>query len=147
MAVEGPRIDLGYLLSTADLRNSTYSGSTRLGPNGSGQFLAVKVSTVGTLCAQLTTANGARAIGIVQNKPNAGEALDVTIFGVSKAVAGTTTITAGARLMADSSGALALYSSAADVQAIGVALEAPTAVGQIFSACIFGFGAGGGSIA
>lgn len=138
MAVEGPRLDLGYLLSTADYRNSTLSGTTHMGNLGSAQFSFMHISTVGTLTAGLTTVAGAVSHGVLQNKPNAGEACDIAIFGVSKVIAGTTTITAGSRVMSDSSGAATPLTTG--LYPVAVALETPTAVGQIFSAALFGFG-------
>lgn len=136
-------------VSTADLRNSTLSGTTRMGPNGSGQFLAVKPSTSNAGVAYVTTASGQQGYGIVQNKPYVGEAMSIAVFGVSKVVAGTTTITAGGDLMVDSSGCLIPYSSAAGQNRFAkqVGNTLPTAVGEVFSAFIYSGGQGGGSIA
>ena len=47
MATESPLIhDGGQCILGFDARNSTYSGSTLAGPSGSGQYLAVLMSTV-----------------------------------------------------------------------------------------------------
>jgi hypothetical protein len=114
-----------------------------MGPNGSGQFLAVRLSTVTERTVNVSTVTGNGVYGLLQNKPSTGEAADVGIFGPSKAVAGTTTITAGMRLMPDTSGCLIPYSSAADRAACGVALSVPSAVGEVFTAMIYGYGAQG----
>lgn len=148
MATESPLLhDGSQTVAGADFRNSTYSGSTRLGPSGSGQFAAVRLSTVADRTVLGCTVTGQSIYGILQNKPNVGEAADIGIFGVSKAVCGTTTVTAGSKVQADSSGNMVAYSSAAGVVACGVALETPQSVGQVFTMAIFGFGQGGGSVA
>lgn len=148
MATEAPQlVDGGQVVASTDFRNSAQSGTTRLGPSGSAQFLAVQLSTTVDRTVSLTTANGAKAYGVLQNKPATGDAAAVCIFGVGKAVAGSSSIVPGQDLMADSSGALQPYSSAAGVSRIGRSLEAATAVGQVFTAVIYGAGMGGGSIA
>jgi len=136
-------------ISTADYRNSTQSGTTRMGPSGSGQFLAVKQSTVNAGVIYTTTLAGQPAAGILQNKPKDGEAAAVAIFGISKAVAGSTIITAGGDLMVDSSGCMTPYSSAANQSRFarqwGPVI--PTAIGEVFSVAIYGIGVGPGTIA
>jgi len=98
MTTESPLIHDGSqnTLSTAsDFRNSTNTGSTLAGPSGSGQFLAVVLSTtVDRTCALPATggSSGLPIYGICQNKPRPGEAIDVGIFGISKAVAGATIV-------------------------------------------------------
>lgn len=136
-------------LSTGDYRDSTITGTTRMGPNGSAQFLAMRMSTLASLdqSVGLTTADGQPAVGILQNKPSTGAAADVAIFGVSKVVAGTTTISYGIDLMADTSGCMIAYSSAAGKAKVGRAMNTPTAIGEVFSALLYGAGNGGGSIA
>jgi len=150
MATESPLITLGGqgLLSTADYRKSTLSGTTRPGPNGSAQFLAVRMSSLSTdrVFATCTVA-GQAVLGILQDTPNVGEAGNPAVFGVTKMVCGTTTFQAGQPLMTDSSGCMVLYSSAAGQQRCGMALETPSAVGAVFSGIIYGSGLGPGSIA
>jgi hypothetical protein len=143
MATESPLIhDGAQTVAGADYRNSTYSGTTHAGNGGSPQFQAVRLSTVAERTVLLCTANGQPAYGLLQNKPALGEAADVGIFGVSKAIAGTTTILPGMRVMPDSSGCLIPYASAAGVAQMGYAISAPAAVGEVFSAYIFGYGPG-----
>src|SRR5260221_7262925 len=107
MATESPLIHDGgqNLLSTAsDFRNSTVTGSTLAGPSGSGQFLAVVQSTTVDRTLALPATGGSSGVqiyGICQNKPRAGEVIDVGVFGVSKCVAGAT-IVRGQRVMTSS---------------------------------------------
>jgi len=148
--MESPLLHDGWTaVSTADLRNSTLSGTTHVGVNGSGQFLAVRLSTVNAGVAYLTTSSTVSGYGILQNKPGVGEVCDIGFLGISNAIAGTTTITAGGEVMPDSSGAMTPYTSAAGQIRFGkqVGAVVPTAVGQMFSVAIYGFGQGGGSVA
>lgn len=147
MATESPLIhDGSQTVAGGDYRNSTNSGTTHGGNGGSPQFQAVRISTVADRTVLLCTASGQPAYGILQNKPFTGEAADVGIFGVSKAVAGATSVAAGLKLMVDSSGQLIAYASSSGAVAIGVALETPAAAQQVFTAFIWGMG-GPGSIA
>lgn len=147
MANESNLTKIGWLLAGGDFRNSTLSGTTHSGNNGSAQFQAVRVSTVADLTVLLCTASGQPAFGILQNKPSTGEAADVAVFGVSKAVAGATSVVAGVEVMVDSSGCLIAYASAAGRAAMGIALNTPSAAGELFDMAIYGFGNRGGSIA
>lgn len=157
LATEGPLIRDGAqntLSTTQDARNSTLTGTTLAGPNGSGQFLAMTLSTVNTsrtvtIASTLAGAAGssvANFYGILQNKPRGGEAADVAIFGISKVVAGSSSILAGSQLGVSStvSGVLVPYTTGNGVR-VGVALEPATTVGQVFTAAIYGFCQGGGS--
>lgn len=148
MAVQGPLIEVGYCISAFDGRNSTITGTTLSGPNGSGQFLAVQLSTTVAFTVQIasTAASGGKIFGILQNKPSTGIAADVGIFGVSKAVAGLATIVMGMELEASSTalGTLIPFSSAAGVYSVGRALESAATVGAVFTAYIYG---NGGSLA
>lgn len=146
MAVESPLVAIS-LISTADYRKSTLSGTTRLGPNGSGQYAAVRMSSLSTdRTFAICTASGQPVFGILQDAPNAGEAGAIAFFGQSKAICGTTTFQAGQKVMADTSGNMVLYSSGAGVVAAGMALELPSAVGAVFSMMVYGSG-GPGTIA
>lgn len=148
MANEGPSIHDGACIAAADFRDSTLSGTTHLGQNGSLQYSAVRLSTVVANDRSLLgcTVAGQEIYGILQNKPGIGQAADVMIFGISKVICGAT-LQAGNDLMVDSSGYLIAYASAAGQTRVGKAITTPGAVGEIFTAAIFGFGMGGGSIA
>lgn len=148
MATESPLLhDGSQTVAGADYRNSTNSGTTHAGPSGSPQFQAVRLSTTAERTVNLCTASGQPIYGILQNKPYTGEAADVGIFGITKAVAGTTTVTAGSDVMTDSSGCMIPYTSAAGQARAGRSLTSPAAVGEVFTMAVYGFGAGGGSIA
>lgn len=101
MAVEGVMVRDGNSVAGADMSNT----AALAGPGGSGQFLAVKQSTAADRTVLMAGANTAFAYGILQNKPKSGEAADVCISGISKAVYGGT-VTAGDWLTTDSSSRL-----------------------------------------
>lgn len=153
MATESPLIHDGsqnVLSTTQDARNSTLTGSTLAGPNGSGQFLCVTFSTGNvdrtvtvastTVGAQGSTAAGC-FYGVLQNKPRGGEAADIGIFGISKVVCGSTSIKSGQPLSMSSTNAGVVVPYAASLgPKIGFSLETPTAVGQVITAFIQGGG-------
>lgn len=144
MATESPLLKDGgqCVLSTgSDFRNSTNTGSTLAGPSGSGQFLAVILSTsVDRTCllpSSGVSAAGIGIYGICQNKPRPGEVIDVGFLGLSKCVAGLA-IVRGQNLMASSTagGTLVPFSTTtANAVACGVALES-AALGAVFTANI-----------
>lgn len=147
MATQGPMIDDGsQTVAGFDARNSTFTGSTLAGPNGSGQFLAVLLSTSSSrtvvVCSTAGSTINQFIYGILQNKPQLGIAADVCIFGVTKAVAGAT-IASGVLLMPSSTlaGSLVTYSTALGGRPCGQSIESAV-VGQIFTAALFGFGQG-----
>lgn len=105
----------------------------------------MRLSTVADRTVLGCTVSGQAIYGILQNKPGIGDAADIGIFGVTKAVCGTTTFTAGQQVQADSSGNMIVYSSAGGVFACGRALETPTAPGAVFTMAVYGFGFGGGA--
>jgi hypothetical protein len=145
-ATESPLIHDGSqsVLSTGfDFRNSTLTGTTLAGPNGSGQFLLMTFSTARTLqpftstMLNLSTLNA--VYGVCQNKPRAGDAVDVGIFGISKVVSGSTAISGGTVLQASSttSGVVTPFIGG-NGRAVGLAIENATGVGAVFSAFIGG---------
>jgi hypothetical protein len=146
MATESPLLhDGSQCISNFDGRNSSITGTTLSGPNGSGQFLAVVLSTTVDRTVQLpsTTTAQFKPYGILQNKPSTGIAADVGIFGVSKAIAGTTVVR-GQDLMLSSTaaGTLIPFTTAVGNTPCGRALENASTVGQVFTAAIYGFGVG-----
>lgn len=152
-ATESPLIHDGSqtVLSTAqDARNSTLTGSTLNGPSGSGQFLAMVLTGARTVSIASSTAGASFGTqpfyGILQNKPRGGEAADVGIFGITKVIAGSTSIVAGSVLMMSTTlaGMVNIWSSGAGPK-IGVALEAPTSTGMVITAAIGSFGNQGSS--
>ncbi len=150
MANESPFFTLGWVtLSTLDdARNSTLSGSTNNGKYGSAQFYWVYGSSVvgadrqirlGSSLATITSTNA--VLGILTNKPGPGEAADVIFCGVTKVIAGTTTITNGTPIMPSSAptgqaGQVVAWAAGAMGPSIGMALETPTSTGALISAII-----------
>ena len=147
MATESPLIhDGSQTISGFDARNSAQSSTVRMGPSGSGQFLAVRLSTTADRTTLLSTVTGAQIYGILQNKPSTGIAADIGIFGITKAVGGST-FGSGVDLMADTSGCLIPYTTTTTNQdRVGRSHETVSAVGQVFTAALYGFGQGGGAI-
>lgn len=90
------------------------------------QFYAVALSGSGTVDLAST---GGKAYGILQNKPTSGQAADVCIFGVCKALAGSGGWTAGNSLKVDASGSL-IATSSGDANVVAVAIETAS-VGDI----------------
>jgi len=141
MATESPLLhDGSQTITSQDMRNSTVTGTTLSGPNGSGQFLGVCLSTTVARTIALATAAGQRLYGIIQNKPSTGLAADVGVFGISKWVAGATIGIGGVLQVSSTAAGTAIpYASAAGIYPAGVALESAV-VGQVFTAAIYGFG-------
>lgn len=153
LATEGPLIRDGSqnTLSTAfDARNSTITGTTLNGPSGSGQYLAMVISSGRQVSIASSTAGASFGTqpfyGILQNKPRPTEAADVGIFGITKAVAGSTSILAGSLLMMSTSlaGTVNLWASGAGPK-VGVSLENPTSTGQVITIAVGGIGIQGSS--
>jgi hypothetical protein len=140
MATESPLLHDGSqtTLSTSyDARRSSISGTTNNGPNGSMQFLAFALSTINgrqvVPCSTLFGASTAEIFyGILQNTPAPGTAADIGIFGITKAVAGST-ISAGIPLQTSSTSAgMVVPWASGNGRQISVALE-NAVVSQVFT--------------
>lgn len=107
---------------------STFTASADLSAK---QFYAVVIS--GSRTVGLAAANAGMR-GILQNKPTSGQAADICIEGVCKAIAGGT-ITAGNKLQVDLNGKLIANTTGADAYTVAVANESAVA-GDIFSISI-----------
>lgn len=101
MSTEGVMLRDGNSVAGANLSKT----AGLAGPNGSGQFLLVKLSTAADRTYLRVNGANARADGILQNAPAQGEAADVCFVGVSKAVYGGT-VAAADYLTSDASGRL-----------------------------------------
>lgn len=130
MATESPLIHDGSQMTASEDLSPTAGLN---GLNGSGQFLAVTISGSRTVAHAGT--QGVAVYGILQNQPKSGQAADVGIFGISKAVAGAS-ITANDPLETDSTGRVITGTSTDHRWA--TALESATAAGQIISVLIHG---------
>jgi hypothetical protein len=132
MATESPLLHDGSQFTA----NSNYGNSTSgLGNGGSAQFQFVAITASRVL--SLATSTGQACYGVLQNKPAAAAACDVGIWGISKVVAGAA-ITAGAKLMTNSSGAAITWTSGSGYFQLGQAIETVTSSGQVFTAFING---------
>lgn len=101
MAVEGVMLCDGNGVAGANFSKT----AGLAGPNGTGQFLLMKLSTAADRTYLRVNGANARADGILQNSPAQGEAANVAFLGISKAVYGGT-VAAGDYLTSDSSGRL-----------------------------------------
>lgn len=150
MANEQMGFHVGWLtLSTLDdARRSSITGTTLNGPNGSGQFYWVYGSSLNALQVRLGSSNVTpsptqNVLGILQNTPGPGDPCDICMLGVSKVIAGSTSIVPFQSIQQSSaptaglSGLVVPYSTTAgNGAALGFALEAPTSTGAVFTAFI-----------
>jgi|SRR6185437_2414503 len=139
MATESPLLHDGSQTTaaanysaTANLAGMNSSGTTG---SGSGQYLCVALNTTSRQSV-LASSSGQQIYGILQNKPAAGQAADVGIFGVTKAVAGGS-ITAGDKLMAKNDGTVITWTSSGNKAQIGYAIET-AASGAVFTMVLMG---------
>jgi hypothetical protein len=110
-------------------------------------FAPVRLDTTGRVV--LAGANE-RAIGILQNKPNAGEAASVMLYGISKAVAAGA-ITIGSPVVAAANGRVSAAGAfhnhgtassnppTAQQRILGFALTGATAAGQVIEVLLAPF--------
>lgn len=91
MSFEIPKFRLGVLKANADLSAK--------------QFFGVKLVNSGGVAAIALAGAGEAAIGLLQNKPEAGQVCEVGVDGVEQGIAGAA-ITAGAPVTTDADGKL-----------------------------------------
>lgn len=128
MAVESPQQK--FSIATAAANYSSTAGLA--GPNGSGQFLVVKLTGTGTApTVTVTSASADVCVGILQNDPIAGAGADVCFSGVSKVVAGAA-FAIGIPLMSNSSAGTVITATGTN-PVIGYAMGQATAANQIVS--------------
>lgn len=138
MAYEIPVFDLGTLVTAADL--------------SANQFQPVKVDGNGKVA--LCSAAGEAVVGVLQDKPGAGQVAQVRVAGVTKAKAGAA-FSAGALLKTNAAGKV-IAAAAATVNTsdagtaadpvvgshvLGLALEPATGADQIVSVLLLPMGA------
>lgn len=116
MAIENLNFVIGHLAAAAD-----YSAT--------GQYRGMVASTAANHTAVLASAAGQQIIGILRNEPESGDACEIVVEGVAKALAGGT-IVRGDRLSVAATGALVASTGAGAI--VGTALES-AASGAIFS--------------
>lgn len=120
MATENPLWEVGNLVAAADLTTKQY------------QF--VKITAAKTV--NIATTKGEGVLGILQNKPNTGEAAEVMIIGRSKCKAGAA-VTAGSKVITDANGK-GIATDAVDQYLVGWAEDAPAALNEIFTVILTG---------
>lgn len=121
MASESPLVRDGA--QTVAAANYYNPGSVLAGPGGSGQFLAVALSSSANRTSVLASVAGQQIYGVLQNKPVAGEVCDVGIVGVTKAMVGSAAATRGHAAMVDATGAFTDWTSTGNKAQVGYFLE------------------------
>lgn len=116
-------IQITGLLAGADLSSKQY-------------YFVKMASTAGEVVACSATTD--HAIGILQNDPADGEAALVKAIGVSKVVCASTAVTVGSDVGWSAEGQAASR-SAAGSRAMGTALEASAADGDIVTVLLHGY--------
>jgi hypothetical protein len=153
MATESPLIHDGSqtVLSTAnDARRSSITGTTLNGPNGSAQFYPVYISTGRVVSLVSTTfqnmSTSTPLYGILQNTPGPGQAADVGILGITKAISGSSSIIGGTVLQTSSTAAGQVTPFVGgNGRPWGISLETVTSAGAVFTALMYGAANGGPS--
>jgi hypothetical protein len=136
MATEGPLFRDGSQCTA--FANYYNPGSALLGVNGSAQFLVMSIQAARVV--QIAPSKASIPYGILQNTPMAGEAADIGIMGVSKAVAGAA-ITAGQEVTAGTGGTLGqVIPWVTSGYKIGMAIEAASAQGVVFTIWLYSGG-------
>lgn len=105
MSYEVPGLSI-TLIAAADLRTS--------------QFCFVNADTTAAGSKAALPSAGGRAIGVLQNKPNSGEAGTVVVTGITKCVVGTGGVTAGDTVQCLADGKVTTVASGK--YAVGIAL-------------------------
>jgi hypothetical protein len=154
MSVQTDFLDVGFFqLSTAnDARKSSITGTTLAGPNGSGQFLGVVLSTGAAFTCQMASSTsgvsgstlGLPYLGILQNAPAPGNAADIKWIGISKAVCGAAVAIGNQLQFSSTLAGVVVPWASGQGRTIGSALEVGVA-GQVVSVMLYPWGNGGGS--
>lgn len=109
MAYEGAQLKLGQLTAAADLSTKQF------------QFVKLASSTTVDVCDAITDV----PIGVLQNTPKSGQAAEVTIFGITKVVAGGNLVAGNIISVSTGSKAVAVTrGSATTTTVLGQAIEA-----------------------
>ena len=98
------------------------------------QYTPVKLSSTAADTVLQATTTAMWAVGIIQNDPASGESAEVACLGISRAVAGTSTITRGTTLSYNSTGVVNVTAG----KVFALALQAAGAVGDLIWVQIIG---------
>lgn len=126
MAYEAPGAFKLSFVAGADLRTS--------------QNCFVNLDTTAAGCKIALPSAGARAIGVLQNKPNSGEVGEVVTFGIAKVVVATGGVTAGDNVKVLADGKVTTVTTGTFV--VGIALA--TGVAGVTVPVLLTLAAGGG---
>ena len=122
-------------------RYETIPGLTANADLSTHQFKVVSLQTTAGICQLAATSIiTSKVIGLLQNNPKSGEAAEVAYSGIAKAIAGTSTITVGAILGVNTTSRV-VGTTTDNVQAIGKALAASSAIGDIIPVLLMPGGA------
>lgn len=124
MAIEQPGFSIGFCTAAAD-----YSTT--------GQYRIVDISASNEIT--LASSSGQAAVGILQDKPASGQVANVMVNGVSKLIAGTGDLAAGALFMADTDGS-GITAIGMGKYALGMVVVGATA--GLMASVVLGVGAG-----
>ena len=124
MALEKPLFDIGFCQAAADYRTK--------------QFHIMDIS--GNFAFTIAGTSGQAAVGILQDKPDAGQVGNIMAIGVSKVMIGTGGLTAGGLFMADTDGT-AVAATGTGKYALGMVIKGGSA-GELATVIIGTAGAG-----
>lgn len=129
MSVEAILGHIGFLTADGDLSSS--------------QYCAAKAGSTANTVALATSKND-KIIGIIQNDPTTGKAVDLAVSGATKMKAGAA-ITAWDQVTIDTSGRAITANAAAKDVVVGIAIMAATALGDIITVLLLPVGASQGA--
>src|SRR5512145_140025 len=98
------------------------------------QYTPVLLSSTAARTVLSSTVTTRPTIGILMNDPASGEEAEVAVLGVVKAVAGTSTITRGLSLSANTTGVINVTAG----KIFAVAIDAPSAKGDLIMIALLG---------
>ena len=98
------------------------------------QYKIVKLNASGQV---VLAGSGELAIGVLQNKPNSGEAAQVRIFGLTRMIFAIAGPEPGDRIMSDASG-LGVTATGAGILAIGISIGTPTISNEVSAVLLSG---------
>jgi hypothetical protein len=119
------------------------ANSTGLASN---QFYVIKMESTATYAKLIATSvwmnsTTETVVGLLQNAPAAGEAVEFAVSGIAKGMVGqSTAIAIGARLNANSTSLLVDAATTDNKNVVGVALEASSASGDIIAVLLLNGG-------
>lgn len=122
-------------------RFETIPGLTANADLSSHQFKVVSLQSTAGICQlAATSVITSKVVGLLQNNPKSGEAAEVAYSGIAKAIAGTSTIAVGSVLGVNTTSRV-VNTTTDNLQVVGKALTASSAIGDIISVLLMPGGA------